>query len=96
MKLSNQIANLSHQLPAAFSIAERVGLHRQRTLRRRRIERAGLFGVGLAIGSGLAVLLAPRSGSETRRLLRARMEDAREYVTSEAAGEPAHRASHAA
>ena len=95
MKLSNQLSTLSHQWPAALHLAERVGLYRQRTLRRRRIERAGLFGAGLAIGSGLAVLLAPRSGPETRRRLRSRLEDAREYVTSDPK-EPTARPSHAA
>jgi len=76
------LSQLSNQIPTVLALAERVGLQRRRSLRRRRAERAGYFGAGLALGSGLAVLLSPKSGPETRSRLRARLDQAREYVTS--------------
>ena len=79
-----KLSDLSNQIPTALTLAERIGLHHRQTLRRRRMTQAGLFGAGLAIGSGLAVLLAPRSGPETRRRIRERVEEAKDYVTAEA------------
>lgn len=42
----------------------------------------GFFLVGAGIGAGLALLWAPKSGKETRRLLARQAEDGREYVSS--------------
>ena len=42
------------------------------------------FLAGLGIGAVVGVLYAPRSGSETREVLRARAEEGREYVKNRA------------
>jgi gas vesicle protein len=42
------------------------------------------FVAGLGLGALLGVLYAPRSGAETRDVLRSRAEDGREYVRSRA------------
>ncbi|MBZ5683026.1 MAG: YtxH domain-containing protein [Acidobacteriia bacterium] len=42
------------------------------------------FLAGLGIGAVVGVLYAPRSGSETREVLRARAEEGRDYVKSRA------------
>jgi len=42
------------------------------------------FLAGLGLGALVGVLYAPRSGSETRDVLRARAEEGREYVRSRA------------
>ena len=42
------------------------------------------FLAGLGLGALAGVLYAPRSGSETREVLRARAEEGREYVRSRA------------
>jgi gas vesicle protein len=42
------------------------------------------FLAGLGIGAVVGVLYAPRSGSETREVLRARAEEGREYVRNRA------------
>jgi gas vesicle protein len=42
------------------------------------------FLAGLGLGALAGVLYAPRSGSETREVLRARAEEGREYVKSRA------------
>ena len=38
------------------------------------------FGVGALVGAGLALLLAPKSGSETRDLLRGYLGEARDEI----------------
>ncbi len=42
------------------------------------------FGIGAALGVAAAVLLAPKSGPETRKLLRSKAEEGTEYLASRA------------
>ncbi len=42
------------------------------------------FLVGAAVGAGIALLVAPQSGKQTRRLLRRQYEDAADYVAGQA------------
>jgi gas vesicle protein len=43
------------------------------------------FGIGAALGAAAAILLAPKSGTETRNLLRSKAEDSTDYLASRAA-----------
>jgi len=74
------LADLAAQAPGVVRLLGEVG----RLRRRRRVARAaqgvGWFGAGLAVGSGLAALLAPISGRELRRRLASRARRAREYL----------------
>lgn len=45
-------------------------------------EKALYFVMGAFVGAATALLLAPRSGEETRRLIATRARDGAEYVTS--------------
>jgi len=56
-----------------------VGLRRNE---RRPLLGAGLFGAGLAVGMGAGMLLAPDSGQESRRRLRARFSSAMKEARS--------------
>ena len=49
-------------------------------------ERVGWLLIGGAVGAGIALLYAPVSGKETRRLIRRKAEDARDTVV-EAGGQ---------
>jgi gas vesicle protein len=42
------------------------------------------FGIGAALGAAAAVLLAPKSGPETRKFLRSKAEDGTDYLASRA------------
>jgi gas vesicle protein len=41
----------------------------------------GLFGLGMVIGAGVALMLAPKPGSELRRDIEGRIKNVRERVT---------------
>ena len=43
------------------------------------------FGIGAALGVAAAVLLAPKSGPETRKLLRSKADEGTDYLASRAA-----------
>jgi gas vesicle protein len=42
------------------------------------------FGLGAALGAAAAVLLAPKSGPETRKFLRSKADEGTDYVASRA------------
>ena len=42
----------------------------------------GIFLAGAGIGAGFALLFAPKTGRDTRRLIARRAEDGKEYVSS--------------
>ncbi len=43
------------------------------------------FGIGAALGAAAAVLLAPKSGPDTRKFLRSKAGESTDYVASRAA-----------
>ena len=43
------------------------------------------FGIGAALGVAAAILLAPKSGPETRKLLRSKAGESTDYLASRAA-----------
>jgi len=42
------------------------------------------FGIGAALGAAAAMLLAPRSGPETRKVLRSKAEEGTDYLATRA------------
>ncbi len=73
----NSLAALAAHAPSAAEALRWVGLQRSRG---RMAKSAGWFGAGVALGGGLALLLAPHSGTETRRRLSGQAQRARDYV----------------
>ena len=43
------------------------------------------LGIGAALGAAAAILLAPKSGQETRKVLRSKAEEGTDYLASRAA-----------
>jgi gas vesicle protein len=57
-------------------VLEALGLSMRPTLTGRLIGTLGTFGVGLLVGAGAALLLAPRSGRELRGTIATRLRTA--------------------
>jgi hypothetical protein len=92
MTIANLAADLANRAPSPYELLQRIGLERRRSRTRRVAARAGWIGVGMAFGSGLAMLFTPRSGREVREQLGERAKRARDYVApGEAGDEPGAR-----
>ena len=91
MTIAN-LANLASRAPIAYELLHRIGLERRRSRAIRAASCAGWIGVGMAVGSGLTLLLTPRTGPEMREHLGERAKRARDYVVTNGI-EPAGRAS---
>jgi hypothetical protein len=68
MNRGHKIMTISKSLapyaPIAYELLHRIGLDRRRSRAIRLAACAGWIGVGMAVGSGLTLLLTPRSGPE--------------------------------
>jgi len=91
MTIAN-LANLASRAPIAYELLHRIGLERRRSRAIRAASCAGWIGVGMAVGSGLTLLLTPRTGREMREHLGEHAKRARDYVVTNGI-EPARRAS---
>jgi len=91
MTIAN-LANLASRAPIAYELLHRIGLERRRSRAIRAASCAGWIGVGMAVGSGLTLLLTPRSGPEMREHLGEHAKRARAYVVTNGI-EPASSAS---
>jgi hypothetical protein len=60
------IANLTSLAPKAYGVLHRLNLAHRRSRASRVASRAGWIGAGMAVGSGLTMLLMSRSGPEMR------------------------------
>jgi hypothetical protein len=74
------MAELAAHAPLLVQALNRVGSRRRRARAARVAQSAGWFGAGIALGTGLAALLTPASGSEMRRRLSTQARRVREYV----------------
>jgi hypothetical protein len=75
-------ASLASHAPKAHELLRRLGLERRRSRAIRVASCAGWIGVGMAVGSGLTLLLTPRSGPAMREHLGERAKRARDYVVT--------------
>lgn len=73
------LAELAAQAPSVYQMLNRANVQRRRR-RARAMQRAGWFGAGVALGSGIATLLTPKTGPEMRRRLSNGARRARQYV----------------
>jgi YtxH-like protein len=75
MKISD-ISNLSKE-----DILAALGLESKATTTERVLGSIGIFGVGLLVGAGVALLLAPKSGEDLREDLGQRIRNLRQEET---------------
>ena len=86
-----ELSRMTQYLPAREQIASSLGLRPARTPDA--MLAFGLFGLGLLMGSTIALLLAPRSGAEMREDLRCRVNAVRDRLRTRPDGEDRHSAS---
>jgi hypothetical protein len=82
------LEDILHALPSKNDMAGIIGLEQRRTMTQDASAAIGLFGTGMLVGAGLALLFAPKPGQDLRR-------DIAEKVTAgvEAADRFAHSSS---
>ncbi len=78
--LANLASLAASRAPSPYEVLYRLGLERRPSAAARNAARAGWVGLGLAVGSGLALLLTPRRGAEMRERLGEQAKRARDYV----------------
>lgn len=61
-----RIEDILQALPSKQSIASAVGLEARSSVSSDVLTAFGIFGSGMMLGAGLALLFAPKPGSETR------------------------------
>jgi hypothetical protein len=74
------MSDLVSYAPSASELLYRIGLERRRSRTMRAASCAGWLGVGMALGSGLTILMNGRNGTEIRERLADKARRAREYV----------------
>jgi len=80
-----QATDLTRNLPSAEELLRAVGLQRTRSNGGDLLGGVAVFGAGMLVGAGLALLFAPTSGAEVREQLGSKLEEVRERVTPLAA-----------
>ena len=79
--------DLTHHLPSAEDLIRALGLQTRRSQGSAIASGVALFGAGLLVGAGLALLFAPSSGRELREEIGERAAELRDRAA--AAVEPA-------
>jgi hypothetical protein len=95
-ELARNFPDLTRNLPSSDDIVRALGLHARRSSGSDLVPSVALFGAGMLVGAGLALLFAPTSGRELREELGERAADLRDRATSvaeDAASEARQRAS---
>jgi hypothetical protein len=82
-----EISKLAGSMPAAEDIIRALGLYQRRHAGSELAPSLALFGAGLLVGAGLALLLAPTTGRELREEITDRASELRDRVSSAAANE---------
>lgn len=75
-----QASDVTRNLPSADEVLRSIGLQRARTGGSEMLGGVAVFGAGLLVGAGLALLFAPGSGAEMREQIGAKVEDAKEKL----------------
>jgi len=73
--------DFARNLPSADELIRALGLHARRSNGGDLVPSVALFGAGLLVGAGLALLFAPSSGRELREELSERAADLRDRAT---------------
>ena len=84
MDMMRALAQIAAQAPSTYELVRSLGAPQRRRARVTRLaKRAGWFGAGTVLGTGLVALLTPHNGREMRDRLRGQTTRARRYVMSQ-------------
>lgn len=81
------ISKLAGSMPATDDIIRALGLQQRRHVSSDLAPSLALFGAGLLVGAGLALLLAPTTGRELREEITDRANELRDKVSTAASNE---------
>lgn len=76
-----QASDVAKNLPSTDEVLRAIGLQRARSGGGELLGGMAVFGAGILVGAGLALLFAPSSGAEIREQIGTRLEDAKEKIT---------------
>jgi hypothetical protein len=79
-----QASDVTKNLPSSDELLRAIGLQRARS--NDLLGGVAVFGAGMLVGAGLALLFAPSSGAEVREQLGTRLGDAKEKIGQAAQG----------
>ena len=74
--------DLARSLPSAEDVIRALGLQTRRSTGSDVVSSVALFGAGLLVGAGLALLFAPSSGRELREEIGERAAELRDRATA--------------
>jgi hypothetical protein len=75
-----QASDVTKSLPSTDELLRAIGLQRARSGGGELLGGVAVFGAGMLVGAGLALLFAPGSGAEMREQLGSKVEDAKEKL----------------
>lgn len=79
-----QAMDLGRNLPSADELLRAIGLQRSRSNGGDLLSGVAMFGAGILVGAGLALLFAPSSGAEVREQIGSRLGEVRDRVNQAA------------
>ena len=75
-----KIEDMLRALPSKDDIASAIGLEARRSTSADMLTALAMFGAGMVLGAGLAVLFAPKAGHEIRHDIAEKLEEIGERV----------------
>jgi hypothetical protein len=81
MSLKDLTQQLGETLPTSDSLLKAIGLQQQRPVTEGSAAMLGVLGLGILVGVGVTLLLAPLTGRELRENLGQRIDDATTALT---------------
>lgn len=80
--LERLVATGREHMPSATELRDAIGLAGRRPAQPDAFGTLGVFGAGIVLGAGLAILLTPKTGSQMRKAVAEQAQDLKERVVT--------------